>query len=522
MLLILLQEKNSDEVKRDLDHLNDIDGKKVDKDLSTELPVIYSEEEFQDLKTLKENNSATIKETDYKFHDSDENNVYETSEHPEWIFYNSYKDKVHVTTKQPDNIFHNSDENNVHETYLKRDDVLHDPDENNVYKTVTGDMLHELDRNDISELKGLTSDDDVGIKENTTAQAINSHSEKLVHVDNSQGAVEKCRVVGSTTERLFLRLSKSAQPIEPHKLCYYKFDSECTGVRNRPGLKAKISSLAKLHLETDIDSRCKCDHVTEIDSHAKCDLETDVDLLTKYDHETGKGLKDDDCSRLRDITWLPVSQLPVPRLELTVAIVHSQAQQVLDRIAGGETVGVQDSMKFEILRVCTFRTYPGENKPFRILLASAGLYFASEGDEVICYTCGIRRSGWNEYDKPMEIHKQLRPNCAFLLKNESVNVPIPELSADSLLKFRVLEEVISSSGTAPVLTRQRNEQPTGRYGNFDLNTTESPQYRFFTPPPKHPQYAVQSVRSDSFNGWPENILQTPTVMAECGYYYAGM
>ena len=496
--------KNSDEVKRDLDHLNDIDGKKVDKDLSLYLlPVNCSEEEFQDLKTLKENNSATIKETDYMLHDSDENNVYETSEQPEWISYNSYKDNVHVTTEKTDNIFHDSDENTV-------------------YKTVTGDMLHESDRNDISELKGLISDDDFGIKENTTAQAINSHSEKLVHVDNSQGAVEKCRIVGSTTERLFLRLSKSAQPIEPHKLCYNKFDSVCIRVRNQPGLKAKINSFAKLHLETDIDSRCKCDHVTEIDSHAKCDLETDVDLRTKYDHETGKGLKDDDCSRLRQITWLPVSQLPVPRLELTVAIVHSQAQQVLDRIAGGETVGVQDTMKFEILRVCTFRTYPGENKPFRILLASAGLYFASEGDEVICYTCGIRRSGWNEYDKPMEIHKQLRPNCAFLLKNESVNVPIPELSADSLLKFRVLEGVINSQDTAPVLPRQRNEQPTGRYGNFDLNTTESPQYRFFTPPPKHPQYAVQSVRLDSFNGWPENILQTPTVMAECGYYYAGM
>ena len=508
----------------------------------------YSEEDFQDLKTLKENNSATIKEPDYKFHDSDKDNVYETSEQPEWIFYNSYKDNVHVTTEKTDDIFHNSDENNVHETYLKRDDVPHDSDDNYVYKTVTGDMLHESDRNDISELKGLISDDDFGIKENTTAQAINSHSEKLVHVDNLQGAahVEKCRIVGSTTERLFLRLSKSAKPIdnEPHEFYYYKLNSdkfkdnpkahrmvktprsfghsECIKVRNQPGLKAKINSLVKSNLETDIDPRRKCDHVTEIDSGTKCDLEMDIDLLTKYDHTTGKGLKDDDCSRLRDITWLPVSQLPVPRLELTVAIVHSQAQQVLDRIAGGETVGVQDSMKFEILRVCTFRTYPGENKPFRILLASAGLYFASEGDEVICYTCGIRRSGWNEYDKPMEIHKQLRPNCAFLLKNESVNVPIPELSADSLLKFRVLEEVINSPDTAPVLPRQRNEQPTGRYGNFDLNTTESPQYRFFTPPPKHPQYAVQSVRLDSFNGWPENILQTPTVMAECGYYYAGM
>ena len=230
----------------------------------------------------------------------------------------------------------------------------------------------------------------------------------------------------------------------------------------------------------------------------------------------------DDIHILRQNTFLPLSQLPVPQLELTVAFVHSEAQKILDRIAGGETVGAQESMKFEILRLCTYRNYPSDNKPFRIQLTSAGLYYASKGDEVVCYTCGLRRAGWNEKDKPLEIHKQIRPSCAFLVRNDSVNVPIPELPAESLLKFRALEEIISAVDTVPVVQSQRSQDSMARHGNFDLNTSESPLYRFFTPPPKHPQYAVQSVRLESFKGWPTNIPQTPQIMAECGYYYAGM
>ena len=238
--------------------------------------------------------------------------------------------------------------------------------------------------------------------------------------------------------------------------------------------------------------------------------------------ETEKALEEiDDCRFLRQITWLPVNQLPVPSIYTNI-IVNGAPQVILDRIAKGEIVGAQDSMKFEILRLCTYRNYPSEGKPFRIQLASAGLYYASNGDEVVCYTCGLRRAGWNEKDKPLEIHKQIRSSCAFLVRNDSVNVPIPELPAESALKFKALEEIISAVDTVPVVQSQRSQDSMARHGNFDLNTSESPHYRFFTPPPKHPQYAVQSVRLESFKGWPTNIPQTPQIMAECGYYYAGM
>lgn len=225
---------------------------------------------------------------------------------------------------------------------------------------------------------------------------------------------------------------------------------------------------------------------------------------------------DDDIIFLREITWLPLSQLPVPSIDITIALVHSQAQEILERIATGETVGAHESMKYEILRVCTFRHYPGEGKPFRILLASAGLYYASEGDEVVCYCCGLRRSGWREVDKPLQIHKQLKPSCDFLVRNHDFNVAIPDLPAENAAKFRILDEIGDSSNAVAT----ENLQQRRKTGYPD--SAENLHYRVYTPPPKHPQYAEPSVRLESFKNWPTNIPQTAQIMAECGYYYAGI
>lgn len=241
---------------------------------------------------------------------------------------------------------------------------------------------------------------------------------------------------------------------------------------------------------------------------------SNYDLVkTKREDDT-----DDDCHLLRQSTWLPSDQLPVPDI-YTCITVNSAAQVILSRIASGERVGAQESMRFEILRVCTFRNYPSEDKPFRLLFSTAGMYYASDRDEVVCYSCGLRKAGWKETDIPIDVHKQIRPSCKFLVNNSAVNVPIPELENSQLLKFKSLEDLLDSSESAPT---QQTDISGGSHGNFDLNTSQSPQYRYFVPPPKHPQYAVQSVRLGTFKGWPTNIPQTPQIMAECGYYYAGM
>ena len=242
------------------------------------------------------------------------------------------------------------------------------------------------------------------------------------------------------------------------------------------------------------------------------ELLTQYNKLYQHDYVDKKGKDEDDCHALRQATWLSGEDLPIPDLDYTVAVVHSPAQKILERLANGEHVGAHESMKYEILRVCTYRNYPGEDKPFRIQLASAGWYFASDGDEVVCYCCGLRKSGWKEIDNPMKIHELLRPTCDYLVKQSEVNIPIPELSAENAARFRIFESNESDS-----TRRSRQGEGTSNYDSDSSN----PQYRFFTPPPKHPQYAEISTRLDTFKKWPTNIPQTAQIMAECGYYYAG-
>ncbi|KAH3810392.1 hypothetical protein DPMN_138784 [Dreissena polymorpha] len=86
---------------------------------------------------------------------------------------------------------------------------------------------------------------------------------------------------------------------------------------------------------------------------------------------------------------------------------------IIDQLANGISVSAKVSMRYETLRLCTFRNYP-INKPFRIKLAKAGFYYASNDDEVICYCCAKRVGNWRESEHPMNAHRLMAPNCSYL------------------------------------------------------------------------------------------------------------
>ncbi|XP_052215618.1 uncharacterized protein LOC127834078 isoform X2 [Dreissena polymorpha] len=115
------------------------------------------------------------------------------------------------------------------------------------------------------------------------------------------------------------------------------------------------------------------------------------------------------------------TQMMMPRIsEWTVFTVIG----IIERLALGQQVPAKESMKYEMLRFCTFRQYPPSGKPSTIRLAKAGFYYATNRDEVICYCCAKRISNWKENDDPLLAHKHVTPNCDFLLKNSEVNIPI--------------------------------------------------------------------------------------------------
>ncbi|XP_045199964.2 baculoviral IAP repeat-containing protein 2-like [Mercenaria mercenaria] len=116
--------------------------------------------------------------------------------------------------------------------------------------------------------------------------------------------------------------------------------------------------------------------------------------------------------------------LPVPSVDTETLSHFDPLMKVIDKIANGQRVPPQITMQYEMLRFCTLRSYPKENKPFITRIAQAGFYYANSGDELVCYCCARRKSNWSESDIPMDVHRQMNPNCRFLVCNSTVNVPI--------------------------------------------------------------------------------------------------
>ncbi|XP_052783353.1 uncharacterized protein LOC128219569 isoform X2 [Mya arenaria] len=119
---------------------------------------------------------------------------------------------------------------------------------------------------------------------------------------------------------------------------------------------------------------------------------------------------------------------------------------VIDRLSRGERVNPKESMKYETLRLCTFRTYPSQGKPSAMKFAGAGFYYASNADEVICYVCAKRISNWRENDDPMAAHKRITPECKFHTNNSEVNIKTETGQSELYARISSVVENLSTAG----------------------------------------------------------------------------
>ncbi|CAC5409103.1 BIRC7_8 [Mytilus coruscus] len=71
-------------------------------------------------------------------------------------------------------------------------------------------------------------------------------------------------------------------------------------------------------------------------------------------------------------------------------------------------------MSNEILRVGSLNNFPSENSPSLIKLAKYGFYYEGKGREVTCFSCGIKHEDWSYRSNPLEVHRQISPNCEYL------------------------------------------------------------------------------------------------------------
>lgn len=270
------------------------------------------------------------------------------------------------------------------------------------------------------------------------------------------------------------------------------------------------------------------------------DLQVDIRTNPKTQSETNNGNQVN--SLTSDLQHLVHSK------EVTVSE-FEPLNTIIDKIANGQRIPPQKTMQYEMLRFCTLRSYPKENKPFLTRLAEAGFYYANSGDELVCYCCARRKSNWKEADDPLEVHRQLNPNCRFLLQNEEVNVPIKPVvlrdgkATNTFSKNTSISKAVVSANapcnekinSCDESSRDKtsleiaSQRPATRAASLEVETNRSVGYKQISSPEKKseqtsmtkfPQFASKAVRLSSFRDC-RSILKAPENLAEAGFYYVG-
>ncbi|XP_052239374.1 E3 ubiquitin-protein ligase XIAP-like isoform X2 [Dreissena polymorpha] len=205
------------------------------------------------------------------------------------------------------------------------------------------------------------------------------------------------------------------------------------------------------------------------------------------------------------------SEFPIPKLDVIPVFYIERFEPlsiIVNQIAEGKSPRSQVTMRYELLRICTFRTYPKYNKPFLTKYAAAGFYYASDGDGVVCYCCEVRRYGWVEADDPMVVHIRINPRSKFIINNSEHNVPA---IADGPLRKNVACIYMIPDCVQP--------QSPGA----DIKNSHRKSLGVQMAIPKHPHMAIKSVREQSFTGnWPNTSKYSPVQLTDGGFFFTGL
>ncbi|KAL5010097.1 hypothetical protein ScPMuIL_012402 [Solemya velum] len=174
---------------------------------------------------------------------------------------------------------------------------------------------------------------------------------------------------------------------------------------------------------------------------------------------------------------------------------------------------LRNPLRIEKNRLATFRTWPKNDVVFASDLARDGFFYMKKDDYAQCVFCQGILSGWTRGNAVVIEHRRIFPQCPYVRGEQVGNIPI---SPD--------HNVIAYP--APLRPPQQRER-TAEGEEFSsgipntVNQSASPSTGVVSQRPLYPQYAVASVRKQTYTSWPTQIKQTPEQLVKAGFYYMG-
>jgi len=162
--------------------------------------------------------------------------------------------------------------------------------------------------------------------------------------------------------------------------------------------------------------------------------------------------------------------------------------------------------KNEAVRLASFENWPVSNIVTPESLARAGFYSLRDGDNTKCAFCkGVVRA-WESGDIPDVEHKRHFPACSFVIT--AIN---PRLE--------------STQDTTTVIDDRDNTQAPFQNVNIISNDVDGNLDELGVQKhngPKRGDFGTVESRLRSFVSWSPNLIQTPDLLAQAGFYYEGI
>ena len=137
-----------------------------------------------------------------------------------------------------------------------------------------------------------------------------------------------------------------------------------------------------------------------------------LSVLSFFSKKQSKNSNNDFLSTISDLYRDFRASISWPTF-LTVCPVHNLIDYYRE-IESNPNMPEAERMKYDLIRTSSFSKFPRTCPVSAITLGKAGFYYKGNGDEVICYKCGIKYRNWQPLDDPFTIHKRISPNCPFI------------------------------------------------------------------------------------------------------------
>lgn len=149
-------------------------------------------------------------------------------------------------------------------------------------------------------------------------------------------------------------------------------------------------------------------------------------------------------------------------------------------------------LQSELARLETYLNWPISHIVTAENLAKAGFYYLQQGDKVKCVFCNGIVGCWEVGDDPKNEHRRHFPNCTYVQSNfVETRAPSP-VNINSNLKLNDCKLDLLDLG---------------------IQTHKGP---------KQANYATIESRLRTYINWPVELIQTPEMLSEAGFYYVGM